>query len=391
MSALVPALVVLALLFVALVFSWHRARALASATKELRASHAVAVQAQERSAFLADVSRILADTFDLTTALDAVARRVVPYLADACAIDLVDDEDALVRVACVPAEPEGEAARVVGLVARDRTLGALSLFTIQAGRRLAADDLGLADDLGRRIALAVDNARLYRDADEARRRVNDLVEALGAVVWEADAVRRHHTFVNGRPDALLGFGAARWLDQPDFWLAIQHPDDRERSAAESRAARARAADHDLEYRVQAADGRVVWILDLVRPVLHPDGSVRHLRGVMVDVTESKRAQAAFQQAASLASVASLANAAAHEINNPLTIIMGNLEMFTRRADTPPLLSARLDAMLAAGRRIAAIVAGMQRITRLETASTNPELPAMLDLKRSSAGEGPRVS
>ena len=379
------------LLLAALIASWRRSRALAAATHALRASHARALLAQERSAFLADVSRLLADGHDAGLELTAVARRTVPFLADACVIDVVDEEGTnLGASASEPGATSTPPALRVPLAARGRTLGALTLH-VRAGRPLDAEDHALAEDLARRIALAVDNARLFREADDARQRLHELVAGLGAVVWEADAVRRHHTFVNGRPDALFGFGAARWLDQPDFWLSIQHPDDRDRSAAASRAARARGADHDLEYRVQTSDGRTVWILDLVRPVCHPDGSVRHLRGVMIDVSESKRAQAALQQAAALASVAALANAAAHEINNPLAIIMGNLEMFARRPETTPVMAARMEAMLAAGRRIAEIVGSMQRITHLENARTNPELPVMLDLHRSSAGDGPRVA
>lgn len=212
---------------------------------------------------------------------------------------------------------------------------------------------------------------------------------------DAPAVRRHYTFVSGRAVALLGHPLARWHDEADFWLNLQHPEDRDQSAADSRAARAEGRDHDLEYRVLTADGRVVWILDLVRVVRHADGSVRHLRGVMVDVTQSKNAELAQREgeearrhAAALASVAALANAAAHEINNPLAIIMGTLELFVRRTDTPPVIAVRTDAMLAAGRRIAGIVGSMRRITRLENVPSPGELPAMLDLKRSSTADDP---
>ena len=160
--------------------------------------------------------------------------------------------------------------------------------------------------------------------------------------------------------------------------------------AASCAARVEERDHDLEYRVVTADGRIVWILDLVRVVRHPDGRVRHLRGVMVDVTQGKRAELAQREggearrhAAALASVAALANAAAHEINNPLAIIIGNLELVARREDVPSVVAVRTDAMLAAGRRIAGIIGSMRRITRLENIPSRGGLPAMLDLERSS--------
>jgi PAS domain S-box-containing protein len=442
------------LLVVALVASSRRSRALVLATHEIRESHArrllqerlVQEKARldhERSAFLADVSKVVADSLDAPVAVATVARLAVPFLADACVMDLADDEGDLTRVAAVHQDPAvpaalqqryqaarpihpllaqvlrdgrsrlishgheadlvaaGEdgwrpvAALLVPLLARGRTLGVVSLFSFESGRRFGPDDRALAEDLARRIALGVDNTRLYHAAVDSHRRFHDLVEGLGAIVWEADAVRRHYTFVSGRAVALVGYALARWHDEADFWLTIQHPDDRADSAAESRAARAEGRDHDLEYRVVTADGRILWMLDLVRVVRHPDGGVRHLRGVMVDITQGKRAELAQREgeearrhAAALASVAALANAAAHEINNPLAVIMGNLELVSRRADTPSVIAVRTDAMLAAGRRIAGIVGSMRRITRLENVPSAAELPAMLDLKRSSTADDP---
>ena len=56
----------------------------------------------------------------------------------------------------------------VPLVARGRIIGALTLLSSSAQRRYGPDDTALAEDLARRAALAVDNARLYQDAQEAR-------------------------------------------------------------------------------------------------------------------------------------------------------------------------------------------------------------------------------
>lgn len=57
----------------------------------------------------------------------------------------------------------------VPLLVRGRALGALALTTNARGRRLGPDDLALAEELARRAALAVENARLYREAQEASR------------------------------------------------------------------------------------------------------------------------------------------------------------------------------------------------------------------------------
>ena len=396
--------------------------------------------AHERHAFLTHVSELVADSPDIAAVVAIVAHQAVPLLADACLVDLADDDGVLTRMASVHQDPEvvetlaraypasapthpllarvlskgrvlhvshghdadldamaGDGCRpaaaiLIPLVVRGRGLGVVSLLSFESGRRFGAGDRALAEDLGHRLALGVENARLSRVVDDTQRRFHDLVDGLGAIVWEADAKRRRCTFMNGRAVAVFGHPLARWHDEPDFWLTIQHPDDRERSAAESKTASAEGRDHDLAYRVVTPDGRIVPVLDLVRVVRHADGRVRHLRGVMLDVTEGaqatlaqQRGNGAREQATALGSVAALASAAAHEINNPLAIIMGNLEMFARREDIPEGVTVRTNAMLAACRRIGDIVGSMRRITRLENAPPQGGLPPMLDLKRSSRG------
>jgi PAS domain S-box-containing protein len=68
---------------------------------------------------------------------------------------------------------------IVPLRARDRTLGVVSLFTGPSGRRLEAADLTLAEELAGRAALALDNARLYKEAREADRRKDEFLAMLG--------------------------------------------------------------------------------------------------------------------------------------------------------------------------------------------------------------------
>src|SRR3712207_5487516 len=82
----------------------------------------------------------------------------------------------------------------VPLVARGRTLGVMRFATVRGGRRYAEADVLLAEELGRRVALAVDNARLYQEAQaavEAREQVlrvvsHDLRNPLSSVVAHAD-------------------------------------------------------------------------------------------------------------------------------------------------------------------------------------------------------------
>ena len=182
-------------------------------------------QVEETQHFLARAGSVLASSLDYGETLKSVARLAVPEIADWCAVDIVNDEGELQRVAMAhvdiekiklgeelerrylpdPTAPYGVhnvmrtgkseligniteeqlagAARdvehlkllmeiglksyiVVPLIARGRTLGAITFVSAESGRHYGLADLALAEELARRAALSVDNARLYRDAQQ---------------------------------------------------------------------------------------------------------------------------------------------------------------------------------------------------------------------------------
>jgi signal transduction histidine kinase len=110
-----------------------------------------------------------------------------------------------------------------------------------------------------------------------------------------------------------------------------------------------------------------------------------LPAIVLDVTERARLEAGLRahvHAKVLESVARLANAAAHEINNPLMVILAQVEMLA--ASVRPEDLHRIESCRLAVERMTSIVDSMSRLTRLEAATGwPPELPAMLDLRRSA--------
>jgi PAS domain S-box-containing protein len=135
-------------------------------------------------------------------------------------------------------------------------------------------------------------ARKVSEAAAARLRA--MVQGLAAIVWEADwrpeSGRLRFTFVSDRAEELLGHPAARWCDDPDFWPAVIHPEDRDEALAYTGDRTAAGVDHDLTYRAVAIDGRVVWLHQVVHVVTGPDGAPVAAQGLTVDVTEQKRAE-----------------------------------------------------------------------------------------------------
>jgi PAS domain S-box-containing protein len=187
---------------------------------------------EEAQRFLAEVGATLSSSLDYRATLASVARLAVPRLADWCAVDIVEEDGSLERLAVEhedpqkvqlahelqeryppdPETPQGllrvlrsgqsefypditdemmvAAARdaehlrlmrelgfvsliFVPLVARGRTLGVITLVSAESGRRYREADLELAEELARHAALAVDNARLYKGRVQVARTLQE--------------------------------------------------------------------------------------------------------------------------------------------------------------------------------------------------------------------------
>lgn len=139
----------------------------------------------------------------------------------------------------------------------------------------------------------------------AQQRLRNLVNQLShAIVWEADATTEQFTFVSQNAEGLLGYPVEQWLSQPDFWVNLIHPEDRQWTVALCRKEIFQNRDYELEYRCLAADNRVVWLRDRAYVVQDDQGRSHKRRGLMVDITLTKQAgkelQARLRQQATVA-------------------------------------------------------------------------------------------
>lgn len=116
-----------------------------------------------------------------------------------------------------------------------------------------------------------------------------LVDTIDGIVWEADARTFEFTFVSKQAESILGYPVKSWLEDPGFWKNHIHPDDREWIVEFCMDATCKKTPHQFEYRMIAADDRVVWLRDIVTVVVENDEALL-LRGIMVDVTERKNAE-----------------------------------------------------------------------------------------------------
>ncbi|GIU97969.1 MAG: hypothetical protein KatS3mg013_1772 [Actinomycetota bacterium] len=97
-------------------------------------------------------------------------------------------------------------------------------------------------------------------------------------------------YISPQVEELLGFSPREWLEDPELWPRILHPDDRARALAENERHNETGERFRLEYRMFAKDGRVVWVHDEATIVRDERGVPRYSHGVMMDITERKRTE-----------------------------------------------------------------------------------------------------
>ncbi|MFC1650491.1 PAS domain S-box protein, partial [Candidatus Latescibacterota bacterium] len=119
---------------------------------------------------------------------------------------------------------------------------------------------------------------------------------LNAIILVGDPHKIH--FVRGQTEKILGYSVNDWVVDPEsamgFWYNKLHPDDRENARTQFKEAISQGKDHTLEYRMIAADGKLVWIYDTVNVESNDDGNVQVI-SVMVDITERKKAENALKE------------------------------------------------------------------------------------------------
>jgi PAS domain S-box-containing protein len=170
--------------------------------------------------------------------------------------------------------------------------GRNGVFAGYIGVALDIDDLRASEKEQKRLSLAV---------SRERERLLGLVSNVPGVVWEAwgnpDKDSQLINFVSEHVERMLGYTVEEWLSTPNFWLTIVHPDDRE-------AAAKHAHDHYLAggamsntFRWMTKDGRAIWCEAHSTVIQDEDGAPVGMRGVTLDISARRRAEASLRFAA----------------------------------------------------------------------------------------------
>ena len=131
---------------------------------------------------------------------------------------------------------------------------------------------------------------------EAETRCRTLIEHIPALTYSVRLDEVGSTlYISPQVERIWGFSPQEWLADPTIWFRQLHPDDRERVVAEYAHSIASAEPLNTEYRILTRDGRVMWGHHEAIVVQDEAGQPSFTHGVVVDITERKRAEEALRE------------------------------------------------------------------------------------------------
>ncbi len=142
----------------------------------------------------------------------------------------------------------------------------------------------LSSEIARRV-------ELEQELRSSEYHYRGLVESLSAIAWEARVSDFTYSYVSPHAEDLLGYPLSHWLI-PGFWRNIIHPADLIRAQTYCDHEVLAGRDHCIDYRVITADGRCLWVRDIVSLIEHGHEPV--MRGLMIDISEAKRTEEALR-------------------------------------------------------------------------------------------------
>jgi diguanylate cyclase (GGDEF)-like protein len=211
---------------------------------------------------------------------------------------MVDGSPRVIGYASLPQSP----LIAVASVARDEVLepwvtrsweiagiGALSTLLL----------LGLLRFLWLRLAdLENAQSRLAKRNEElnaAHKRFQELVDGIDGVVWEAQLPDFRFTYVSGNAEAISGYGAGEWVEDPHFWRDKLYTGPDGKPVEPVLAPCGPALFKPIEHRILAPDGREIWLRSNLMLASGGKGALQ-LRGITVDITQQKQAELQLFQA-----------------------------------------------------------------------------------------------
>jgi two-component system phosphate regulon sensor histidine kinase PhoR len=293
---------------------------------------------------------------------------------------IAKDVDQPAELASALADIDVQSTMCVPLIARKRTIGAILFISAESGRHYTEDDLGLAEEIAARAALALDNSRLYSEAEERAEAARALATiADGVFLVDEDGIIR---IWNAAAEAITGLAAEDVRGRP----ASEVLPDWERLAALVPVRPPRQRPEAPQTIPLTVSGRELWLS--ISGVGSSEGAVYAFR----DVTEERRLEQL--KSAFVATVS-------HELRTPLAAVYGAALTLAGRdlSGQVEIRQALIEQIAEQAARLAAIVEDILLTgeldaggLRLERAEVDPVALARAAVRaaRARVGRGARI-
>lgn len=298
--------------------------------------------------FLSKASEVLSSSLDYEVTLANVAKLAVPRIGDWCQIDIVMEDNTLKQLAVAHVEPkkiklaqkfaekyptDPDASRgvnevirtgkpelnpfipdellvqsaidaehlellrelgiksymIIPLIARNRSLGAITLVSSDPSKLYNDADIKVGEELAQRAALAMDNARLYREVQKSKNQLEMAQKAARVASFEMDILTQKST-ASPELEALYGLKPNDLQGGLNKWFQCIHPDDRAAVQKAYEQAIGKKGELNIEFREVWPDMTVHWISAIAHNFTNPETNSIILTGINMDITLRKQSE-----------------------------------------------------------------------------------------------------
>lgn len=183
--------------------------------------------------------------------------------------------------------PVGIAALLVG---GEGVLGVIS-GSIYEGGRFSTADVTFMESVSMVVGSALERERFERSRERAEGRVREMVERLPAITYRAGlGAKGRWYYLSPQTRDILGYSPQELLEDEEWWDRRVHPEDLPRVLAEEERSVRESEELDVVYRIEARDGRTIWVRDRASLGRLGDGDEVVAEGLMFDITAQKQAE-----------------------------------------------------------------------------------------------------